>query len=96
MLPPSLRTGAWRTHHQRVATTADWSMLDIAKLLQYCAVSYVRARIVSIERFPAKWKPVRVKKTRQRKGSSVDMSVDIIWAFEILFEIPWCGKRRPA
>jgi hypothetical protein len=30
------------------------------------------------------------------KGSGVDMSVDIIWAFEILFEIPWCGKRRPA
>jgi hypothetical protein len=36
MLPPSLRTGAWRTHHHRVATTSDLSSLDIAKSLQYC------------------------------------------------------------
>jgi hypothetical protein len=37
------------------------------------------------------------KKTRHEdKGSGGGMIVDIIWAFEILFEIPWCGKRRPA
>jgi hypothetical protein len=30
------------------------------------------------------------------EGSGVDMSIDVIGAFEILFEIPWCGKRRPA
>jgi hypothetical protein len=60
-------------------------------------VSYVRARIVSIERFAAKWKPVRAKEDALKdKGSGIGMIVDIIWAFEILFEIPWSGKRRPA
>src|SRR5258707_8340464 len=48
MLPPSSRTGAWRTHHHRVTTTADLSGLDIVKTLQYCLTSlYVRARMVS-------------------------------------------------
>jgi hypothetical protein len=57
MLPPSLRTGAWRTHHHRVATTPEEAAgfeaeagtgLDIAKTLQYCLVSlYVRAHIAS-------------------------------------------------
>jgi hypothetical protein len=36
------------------------------------------------------------KRVMKTKGSGVDMVVDIIWAFEILFEIPWSGKRRPA
>jgi hypothetical protein len=36
MLPPSLRTGAWRTHHHRVVTTAldGLAGLDIASTLQ--------------------------------------------------------------
>src|SRR5712664_1073561 len=48
MLPPSSRTGAWRTPHHRVTPTADLSGLDIVKTLQYCLTSlYVRARMVS-------------------------------------------------
>src|SRR5438309_514712 len=48
MQPPSSRTGAWRTHHHRVAIVSGLSGLDIAKALQYCSLSlYVRARIVS-------------------------------------------------
>jgi hypothetical protein len=31
MLPPSLRTGAWRTHHHRVITTDELLELDIAR-----------------------------------------------------------------
>jgi hypothetical protein len=33
-LPPSLRTGAWRTHHHRVVVTVGLSTLDIRKTLQ--------------------------------------------------------------
>jgi hypothetical protein len=47
-------------------------------------------------RFPAKWKPVREENASKEKGSGVEMHVSVMWAFEILFEIPWCGKRRPA
>src|SRR5229473_1943702 len=56
MQPLSSRTGAWRTHHHRVATTPEGtaccrtnglSGLDIARTLQYCCVSYVRAHIAS-------------------------------------------------
>src|SRR5277367_4909359 len=74
MLPPSLRTGAWRTHHHRVTTTAGLSSLDIAKTLQYCLLwLYVRAQI-----------------------ASSDLNArDVIWAFEILFEIPRSGTRKP-
>src|SRR6266852_1479266 len=60
MQPLSSRTGAWRTHHHRVATTPEGtaccrtnglSGLDIARTLQYCCVSYVRAHIASSD-FP--------------------------------------------
>src|ERR1700759_458476 len=48
MLPPSLRTGACRTHHQRVITTSGLSGLDIRKTLPYVALpSYVSAHDVS-------------------------------------------------
>src|SRR3954453_9289316 len=56
MQPPSSRTGAWRTHHHRVATTPEGtaccetnglSGLDISRHLQYCYVSYVRVQIAS-------------------------------------------------
>jgi hypothetical protein len=48
MLPPSLRTGAWRTHHHRVMITAGLSELDITKALQYCLPSlYVSVPIAS-------------------------------------------------
>src|ERR1700687_3861724 len=51
MQPLSSRTGAWRTHHHRVATTLagteccttnGLSLFGIAKTLQYCCLSYVR------------------------------------------------------
>src|SRR6202022_2509960 len=60
MQPPSSRTGACRTHHHRVATTPEGTEccttnglagLDIARTLQYCCVSYVRAHIASSD-FP--------------------------------------------
>jgi NAD(P)-dependent dehydrogenase (short-subunit alcohol dehydrogenase family) len=48
MQPPSSRTGAWRTHHHRVAITRGLSGLDIAKALQYCSLSlYVRVLVAS-------------------------------------------------
>src|SRR5450759_1497123 len=63
MLPPSLRTGAWRTHHHRVATTPDLPGLDIARTLQYCSMwLYVRDRTVSSDISNSVWRHARKSK----------------------------------
>src|ERR1700761_3990638 len=89
MQPPSSRTGAWRTHHHRVATapfgtTTDLSVRDMAEAFHwylhgcshYYWLTYSTVFYVSPHLASTKRKP----KPR--------------WAFEILFEFRTTASGR--
>jgi hypothetical protein len=50
--------------------TAGASGFDI-RTFECLACDHVHQHVVALERFPAKWIPVRVKKTRQNKKESL-------------------------